>query len=524
MFVDGYQDEAATRVGATREPRGLTLGRREFLGLATGAASLVVAGCATTKSTIAGSVAGRSVGPQDPTVSAAELRRRSSNAVVRSFALTAAPFEFDLAGRVVNTWAFSSRIPGPLVRVNRGDVVRLKLTSTVRDDTAIHWHGIALRNDMDGVPGVTQRAVRNGETFDYEFAVPDAGTYFFHPHVGTQLDRGLYAPIIVDDPSERGDYDREWIVVLDDWIDGIDGTPDDELQRLRKGMNNMTSGGHDMSSMPRAGATSTTLAMRSDLLGGDAGDVRYPYYLLNGRPITDPETFAAKPGDRVRLRVINAASDTAFVVALAGHTMDVTHTDGLSVTAKEAASVLIGMGERFDAIVTVNSGAFALVAEAEGKASGYAFAIMRSSTTAAVPMRAAPGRANILQLNSLASPIPQTTREIDRTLRVVLGGSMSDYRWTINGKTFGAGQPLPVRTGERVRLIFENQSAMWHPMHLHGHSFTVPAGARKDTVIVKPQEKIAVEFDADNPGQWMVHCHNVYHQEAGMLTTLSYRA
>jgi FtsP/CotA-like multicopper oxidase with cupredoxin domain len=103
---------------------------------------------------------------------------------------------------------------------------------------------------------------------------------------------------------------------------------------------------------------------------------------------------------------------------------------------------------------------------------------------------------------------------------------MRRYRWTINGRTFDQTVPLEVGQGERVRLVFDNRSMMFHPMHLHGHTFQVRdgtrAGPRKDTVLVRPMQPVTVDLDTDNPGQWVVHCHNIYHQEAGMMTTLSY--
>ena len=182
------------------------------------------------------------------------------------------------------------------------------------------------------------------------------------------------------------------------------------------------------------------------------------------------------------------------------------------------------MGERFDATVIVGTGSFAFIAEAEGKSPGSAHGVLRSLPSAASPRVERIRRGELLELVSLEAPQREQSTRVDRTLDVVLGGSMSDYRWTMNGKTFADSEPLPVYQGERVRLRFENRSSMWHPIHLHGHTFTVPAGGRKDTVIVKPAEKIAVEFNAENPGQWMLHCHNVYHQEAGMLTVLSYRS
>nr|WP_241755353.1 multicopper oxidase domain-containing protein [Actinomadura sp. RB99] len=155
-----------------------------------------------------------------------------------------------------------------------------------------------------------------GAEYVYEFAASQPGTYWFHPHVGTQLDRGLYAPLIVEDPQEPLSYDAEWIVVLDDWLDGVTGTPDRVLAELSKGM-----GGPML------------MGAESKLLGGDAGDVRYPYFLVNSRLSRDPETCRAKPGDRVRIRFINAGGDTAFRVALGDHRMTATHTDGYEASS-----------------------------------------------------------------------------------------------------------------------------------------------------------------------------------------------
>jgi FtsP/CotA-like multicopper oxidase with cupredoxin domain len=124
-----------------------------------------------------------------------------------------------------------------------------------------------------------------------------------------------------------------------------------------------------------------------------------------------------------------------------------------------------------------------------------------------------------------ADPVRLKTRGVDRTHDLLLSGSMAPYRWTINGKAFHDTDPLPIEAGERVRLRFRNMSMMFHPMHIHGHTFAlVGGGARKDTVIVRPMHMVEVDFDANNPGQWMAHCHNIYHAETGMMTTLSYRS
>jgi len=154
-----------------------------------------------------------------------------------------------------------------------------------------------------------------------------------HPHAGVQLDRGLHGALVVDDPGEPGDYADEWIVILDDWVDGTGRTPDQVLAGLLSGTG--TGMGHRSMGMGEG--------MRSPMLGG-AGDVDYPYYLVNGRPPDDPVTLRARPGQRVRLRLVNAGSDTAFRVALGGHRMTVTHSDGFPVRPVDTDALLIGMG------------------------------------------------------------------------------------------------------------------------------------------------------------------------------------
>ncbi len=467
----------------------------------------------------------------DPAVQAAEQRRRRSGAIVSDIALTAAPLTIDLAGAPAATWAYGA-VPGAEVRVRAGDVLRARVRNDLPDPTTIHWHGVALRNDMDGVPGLTQAPIAPGAEFTYEFTVPVPGTFWFHPHAGLQLDQGLYTPLIVEDPQEPGDYDREVVVVLDDWVAGVGERPEDTLAALQK--EGMGMGGGGMGGDMGGGG----MAM-SPLLGGDAGDVTYPLHLVNGRPPEAPSVFEAKPGERLRLRLVNVASDTAYRVALGGHRLTVTHTDGFPVEPVTADTLLIGMSERYDVLVTVDGeGAFPLVALAEGKGA-QAMAIVRSGLGDPPPATARPVELDgaLLELAQLraAPAVVLPARGPDRTHQVRLDGpGEGQYRWTINGKAapdesevLDDSMPLDVRQGERVRLVFENKSMMFHPMHLHGHTFQVvgPAGVpgpRKDSMIVRPMERIAVDFDADNPGQWLMHCHNLYHQKGGMHSVVSY--
>ncbi|MFD7031091.1 multicopper oxidase family protein [Streptomyces sp. NPDC059917] len=492
------------------------------------------------------SAPGGYVDPAGPEVRAAEAARKATGPI-SEVKLTATAGPLDLgAGLTARSWAYGDRLPGQEVRVTAGGTLALTLANHLPQATSLHWHGLALRNDMDGVPGLTQRDIAPGASFTYRFAVPHPGTYWFHPHSGVQQDRGLYAPLIVEDPKEPLSYDKEWVVVLDDWLDGIDGsTPDAVLTELRRGMGPAAGhGGHDMGAVtpgspaPAASGSAPSGPSRmlmggggSAVLGKDTGDVAYPHYLVNGRTARDPSVFTARPGERIRLRIINAGGDTAFRLALGGHELTVTHTDGFPVEHARTGSLLLGMGERYDVLVTAGDGVFPLTALAEGKGDGAsALALLRTGSgtaptaaTRPAELAAAPLTADRLRA---AGAVALAARAPDRTLRVELTGGMAAYDWAFDGKPYTADQRHPVKAGERVRLEFNNSTTMWHPLHLHGHTFALggqPGGARKDTAVILPGAALTADFDADNPGLWMLHCHNVYHAEAGMMTVLGYR-
>ncbi len=492
------------------------------------------------------------IGPDSPQVAAAEAARHATGGTVLAGVAPEAG-HVDLGGPVVPTWSYEGQIPGPEIRVRAGQVIQALLVNQLPVETTVHWHGVAICNDVDGVPGMTQAPVPAGREFTYRFAVAQAGTYWYHPHVGVQLDRGLYGPLIVEDPAEPAEYDHDWTVVLDDWIDGTGYTPNQVLAALQQGMGGMsmaavspspspmTSGmsGMPMPSAPAspspAGPTGPNPVMtgaRSALLGGDAGDVRYPWYLINGRVRGAPRTFAARPGQRARIRFINASADTTFRVALGGHAMTVTHTDGYPVVPVRADALLIGMGERYDVEVTLADGVFPLTALAEGK-NATALALVRTGFGDPPPAAVRPAEldgalARYAQLRSAPSARLDARRP-DVTYRLRLTGGMARYDWGINGRAFDMSRPGALQflltQGQRVRVIFANTTTMYHPMHIHGHTFQLgQAGPRKDTVIVRPGEQVACDFDASNPGQWMTHCHNLYHApQGGMMAMLSYQ-
>lgn len=441
----------------------------------------------------------------------------AEDSAVLEMSFAAAPTEIDLGGVTVQTWAYGGAVPGPEVRLRRGQTLRAALTNDLPADTTLHWHGLAIPNAMDGVPVLTQPAVAPGQNFGYEFVVPDAGTYWYHSHVGTQLDRGLFGPLIIEEPVDGADYDAELVVVLDDWIDGTGRTPEQVLADLRR------TGMADMG--PGAGVAPSTP------MGDDGGDVIYPYYTANGRISTDPQVLDYRGGQRVRLRIINAGSDTTFQVGIPNHRMTVTHTDGFPVEPQDTDAVILGMGERVDAIVTLTSTA-PLVAAAYRK-DGFAQLSMRvngASTSGAVDafVTTLRGRPPLDTATLVAAPaVDLPPAKPEQTLELRLGGPGNRYDWTINDKSYDPpGGGYAVQPNRRVRVRYVNETKMLHPMHLHGHTFQVMGArgprARKDTVLVSPLQTVEVDLETDNPGRWITHCHNTYHLESGMAAFLYY--
>jgi FtsP/CotA-like multicopper oxidase with cupredoxin domain len=499
---------------------GFSVSRRRFL-LAAGAAAgglgaaAVLGGCGTATE---GALSGDRVGPGSPLIAQVEGGRRAPGQRAVAATLDAQVGPVDLGGPVVTTWTYSGQLPGREIRLRRGELLRAQLANQLPAPTTVHWHGIALRNDMDGVPVLTQPEIAPGAAMGYEFTVPDPGTYWFHPHVGPQLDRGLYAPLIIEDPADGG-YDQELVVVFDDWLDGTGRTPDQVLADLQA--HGMGGGAGGMGGMSMA---------HSPLLGGDAGDVSYPYYLANGRVAAAPRVFTAKPGHRIRLRMINAGGDTAFRVGIPATPMTVTHTDGYPVTPTRAEAVLLGMGERVDAVITMPTSAIPLLGLAEGK-NGAAALLLQPGTGPAPDLAAAAASLTARPVTMLAAlpadpAVALPARDPDVVADMTLAGPGNGYRWTINDQTYDPNRGVEVHQGQRVRLRYINTTTMFHPMHLHGHTFGIHTptgpGPRKDTAIVLPGQTLEVDFDATNPGQWLTHCHNIYHGESAMMTVVSY--
>ena len=401
-----------------------------------------------------------------------------------------------------DTWRYDEQIPGPELRIREGDVLRARVSNQLPESTTVHWHGVPVRNAMDGVPELTQQPIGTGATFEYTFRAEPAGTYFYHSHVGLQLDRGLAGPLIIEETDPHVGYDRDVTLVLDDFLPGPPQIPDGSGGGMGGGSGGMG--------------------------GGMMGDVRPPYegLLINGRLPSDPLSFSVEEGERVRMRFINASSATTFQVALAGHEMKISHADGRPVEPVSVGSFTFGAGERYDAVVEPDSpGAWELRASALDGNEPPARAVLRygDSDAASTPVESTGQRLQYSDLRAL-SPIEGIDGRPDRTFDLTLsaGGSQS-YTWTIDGQTYPDADPLRISEGDHVRVRMTNRSPVVHPMHLHGHFFQV-GKAVKDTVLVPGHMgEITFDFVADNPGRWLFHCHNLYHLHAGMARVFAYK-
>ncbi len=449
--------------------------------------------------------------------------------------------EVELGRRRAKTWTYGGELPGRAIRLTEGKPVRIRLVNDLDQATSIHWHGIRLRNAADGVPGFTQKAVAPGAEFVYAFTPPDPGTYMLHSHVGTQLDRGLYAPLIVEPRRETLAYDRESVLMFDDWLDGLSGTPDRKFSDLRAngmamGGMDTGSGGTDMGSGARSRHTDlagrapgpdSLARLASELEAGrlDPGDVRdYPLYLVNGRPPEAPAVVPVRRGDRLRLRLINPSADTLFCVFVEGHELEVVRADGLAVRPVRTDALVLGMGERYDVMVRAKGSGFARIVGMPLGKRGRAVALLRyRDATGRAPAAAAPLRVprRVLSYEDLRPAVDAAAPRSDspREIRLDLAMGRGSYVWTIGGQAFPKAAAVRVRRGEHVRFVMRNRSKMPHPMHLHGHNFAVggAGGPLKDTAVALPMRELKLDWVADNPGSWAYHCHNVYHQEAGMM-------
>jgi len=267
----------------------------------------------------------------------------------------------------------------------------------------------------------------------------------------------------------------------------------------------------------------------------DLNDIAFDAFLANDRTLRDPDVIRVEPGGRLLLRIINAAAASNFIVDLGSLSATLVAVDGHAVKPVPGTKFPIAMAQRLDLRLTLpkGEGAYPLFAVLEGerKRTGIVLATARSKVGHLAESAAAKAPALGFEFeHRLRAAVPLAEKAADRTYAIELTGSMEKYDWGINSVSYGNDKPLIVATGERVEITMTNKTMMSHPMHTHGHFFQVVAlndkrfaGAVRDVVLVPPMNAVTIAFDADNPGKWVFHCHNLYHMESGMMTTIQYQ-
>jgi FtsP/CotA-like multicopper oxidase with cupredoxin domain len=424
--------------------------------------------------------------------------------------------------------------------MNAGDRFRVRLANAVQEPALIHWHGLTPPNDQDGVPGVTQAPLKPSVSHDYDFAVALPGTNWMHSHHVLQEQSLMAAPLIVRDPKDAALDEQEVVILLHDFTFEL---PQDILDGLAKGMshdhgapaNADPHAGHDMSNMPGMDPGMDMSQMPGMDSGMDLNDVSYDAFLANDRTLDDPELVRVDKGQRVRLRIINAASATNFLIDLGALSGSLTDVDGRPIVPVIGSRFPIAVAQRADVRLTLpaDEGAWPVLFQREGDTALTGVILATKDGRVAKVADQAQHAIGAIEreapmLYQAAEPLPE--RRADRELAIDLTGSMMTYRWGIEEKAAMAHHAhLGVAEGERVEMTLTNRTEMSHPMHLHGHHFQVVAvngtrvkGAVRDTELVPVGGSVTLAFDAGNPGKWMFHCHNLYHMLSGMMTQVQY--
>lgn len=513
------------------------------------------------------------------------------------------------AGVPVQAMAINQQIPAPLLQFNEGDRVRIHVENRLKEETAIHWHGLIVPWQMDGVLGVSQQGIAPGQTFHYELTVLQSGTYWYHAHAGLQEQLGLYGGIVIT-PQKKPSYhdEKDYTIILSDWSDTH---PDHILANLKK------AGDYYAPRFPLQPSLLTFIrdwrkadaSEKKQLLDDyqmmqlmrmsiyDISDVAYDAFLLNGHTKNNPWTAPVAPGQTVRLRLIGAAANTLFRFKIPHTSMQVVSVDGNEVAPYSVRQLTIAPGETWDVRIRIERNApyilYAESADTVGAVYGLLTTkpnqhvdfqsiqpfptplpvtrdmmdnMMASGDHAATPIIAhhdhhmqdmAPMNHDMtmpmepMRHHDTIEP-PSTLHEnttpdlkyhrliaqqktndpqkpIAGVIHMELFGYMDRFIWFINGKPEYEAQPIILLPNQRYRIIFNNTSMMHHPMHIHGHWFILRQGLGAydpllHTIDVAPGAQIVTDIDTDASGQWIFHCHFLYHMMSGMSRVIQYQS
>ena len=436
----------------------------------------------------------------------------SASELSQSFTLRAAPSKAHIVGpdfQATDVWSFNGQVPGSPIRLTVGQQLDVNVENQLSEPTAVHWHGIRLPNAMDGVAGLTQKAILPTESFHYSFTPPDAGTYWYHSHMNAyeQVGRGLYGPLIIEEANPPL-VDRDLIWMIDDWRLLNDAS-----------ISNDFGAGHDMSHAGRIGNVPT----------------------INGR---FRDVVKVRSGERLRVRLINAANARVFSLNFKSLNPTIVAIDGQPVVPyKSTGPIVIGAAGRVDIIVDM-TGKPNSKSAVEDSAYRESFDLTQFVYEDDL-LRESPLETSI-SLPVAKLPEPDLENALTQEI-VIAGGAMGGLRkamlngewlglqeiaqqgyvWAINDVVGNKLDMLPildVPRGTSVRLIIKNETAFPHPMHLHGHHMKVLNIDGKDasetrwvdSPLLMPKQVMELAFVADNPGDWLFHCHALEHHASGL--------
>jgi FtsP/CotA-like multicopper oxidase with cupredoxin domain len=454
-------------------------------------------------------------------------------------------------GRVL---AINGGIPGPVLHFREGDFARIRVHNELKDETtSTHWHGLLLPNSEDGVPHVTTPPIKPGTTHTFGFTLRHSGTYWYHSHTQLQEQSGVYGGIVVKPRGgEPVKADREQVLILSDWTDT---NPMEVMRMLMRGS--------DYFGLMRRNSQSILGALQRGSLGDyfsrewdrmmpmDVSDVGYHAFLVNGLRQTRIE---GRPGERVRLRIINASAASYYQITSSAGPLTIIAADGPPVQPVEVPKFLMGIAETYDLLLAIPESGEHELRFTTQDGSGHSSAVFGQGTRHSAPVPPKPNLYKMDEMLTLAleeqeddplaslrlerpgSPyrLLKATRDTTlpaqlprRKISLHLTGDMNRYIWSFDGKTIAQQPYILIRKGEIIQLELVNDSMMHHPIHLHGHFFRLLTGngARsplKHTVDVPPMSTRNVEFEANEARDWMFHCHSLDHLMSGMARVFRY--
>ncbi len=426
--------------------------------------------------------------------------------------LTAKPGKAKIVGRdfpATDIWGFDGQIPGTPIRITHGQALYATIKNALNVPTAVHWHGIRLPNAMDGVAGLTQPAIQPGESFHYQFTPPDSGTYWYHSHVNAyeQVGRGLSGPLIIEE-KEPPVVDRDLVWMIDDWRLLDDAS-----------ISNDFGAGHDLSHAGRIGNVPT----------------------VNGR---FRDIVKVRTGERIRLRLINASNARNFALSFGELAPSVIAIDGQAVKPFQTKEpIVIGVAGRVDLMLDMSGdpGSIMPVVDSFYRETFdltkfvYEETPLRSSALDSVIDLAPPELPEPDLSNAMAHEVTIAGGAMGGLRRAQFNGkwmslreiARQGYVWAINdvvGNKLDMPPLIDTKMGQSIRLTLRNQTAFPHPMHLHGHHMKLltidgqplPDPRWVDSPLLLPEQTMELAFVADNPGEWLFHCHALEHHAAGL--------